>query len=100
MRRCSGAPSPPEIDAAPQLAVIALTDAALETLVAALLAAHHELYDPERPYWLGRPAPSSNRARHVLTHVRRLAAAIERYRRALEREVIPKALPSHRIMKF
>ncbi len=77
-------PFPPRLERSPELAPLAILDAALSVSEAALLAEHADLYNGAID-----AAPSGSsvlRANAVITHARRLAAALAAYREALDRE--------------
>lgn len=76
-------PTPPELAENPELAVLALLDAALDLAVSALLALYPELADPERPYWIRRPSPDLDRAATLTRRAHALQDAIAAYRRTL-----------------
>ena len=69
-------PTVPDLAAAPELAVLAALVGLLDIVAAALLAAHPELADDERPYWIHTPDIVP-----VAAHILRRAAA--RYRLAV-----------------
>jgi hypothetical protein len=66
----------------PELAVLAALLAVLDVVYFAMLEAHPELADDERPYWIFTP-PVVPRAASVLRSVASLRRAVERYRLAL-----------------
>jgi hypothetical protein len=72
----------PELAAVPELAVLAALLAVLDVIDRALLAAHPELADHERPYWILTPAVVP-RAASVLRNADSLRRAVARYRLAL-----------------
>lgn len=76
-------PIPPALDRSPELAPLAILDAALATSESALLAACPELHMP--PEHAHRGA-TTRRANTVILQARRLAAAIAAYRDAIERD--------------
>jgi hypothetical protein len=82
-------PNPPELDQAPALGVLALVAAALDIAAMALLAAHPELADSERPAWLPS-SPALPAASAIVRLADRLRAAIGTYRRA----VLPPSSPT------
>lgn len=45
-------PTPEDLVDAPELAILAALERTLDLVVRALVSAHPELADPERPYWL------------------------------------------------
>jgi hypothetical protein len=75
-------PTPPEIDHAPELALLAVLDHALDILAAAVVAAHPNLTDDE-PFYRQLHRPEVKAADVILTHARRLRVALGRYRRAI-----------------
>lgn len=77
-------PTPDDLDRAPELAILAALDHTLELATAALVCAHPELCDPERPYWLGSPTRSLTLAKTLVRRTHGLKRAIRAYRRALE----------------
>lgn len=73
-------PTPPELAQAPELALVAVLEYVLEITVRALLAAHPQLCDDERPYWIPQP-PSSVIAEAIVSTVDALQRALDDYRR-------------------
>ncbi len=81
-------PTPPQLEQAPQLAVLVALDSTLEVASFAVQIAHPEITDdPECPYWVARPDELA--AERLLTLIERLRTVIARYRKALP--VIPPA---------
>ena len=80
-------PTPPTLDRAPELAVIAALDATLKASVFAMISAHPPLRDPDCS--VGNDADLV--ASVFLTLADQLGEAISAYHRAIEREhnVIP-----------
>jgi hypothetical protein len=76
-------PTPPDLAENPELAVLALLDAALDLTVSALLALYPELADPERPYWIDAPSAARDRAATIASRAHSLREALARYRRIL-----------------
>ena len=77
-------PIPPRLERSPELAALAILEAALTASEAALLASHAELYNGVLD---GVPRGASVlRANTVIIHARRLAAALATYRDSLDRE--------------
>lgn len=75
-------PIPPLLERSPELAALAILDAALSASEAALLASYAELYNGALD---GLPRGSAVlRANTVIIHARRLAAALASYRDSLE----------------
>ena len=85
-------PTPPQLEHAPQLAVLVALDCTLEVAACAVQVAHPEIDDdPECPYWVARPDRLV--AEKLLTLIDRLRIAIARYREALPEA--PPAEPLH-----
>ena len=76
-------PTPPDLAESPELAVLALLDAALELAVSALLALYPEIADPERPYWIDAPSAARDRAATITSRAYSLRDALARYRQIL-----------------
>lgn len=77
-------PIPPLLERSPELAALAILEAALTASEAALLAAYAELYNGALE---GIPRGASVlRANAVIIHARRLAAALATYRDSLDRD--------------
>lgn len=89
-------PTPPDLAQSPELAVLALLDAALDLTVSALLALYPELTDPERPYWIDAPPAARDRAQTIATRTHSLRDAIARYRRILPPATDDLPEPDHR----
>lgn len=88
-------PLPPMLERSPELAALAILEAALTASEAALLAAYAELYNGAVD---GIPRGSSVlRANAVIIHARRLAAALATYRDSLDREALREGRARHRI---
>ena len=77
-------PTLDDLDRAPELAILAALDHTLELATAALVCAHPELCDPERPYWISSPTRSLTLAKTLVRRAHGLQRAIRSYRRALE----------------
>ena len=77
------APTPVEIDASPEFAILASLNCALEMTDSALVAAHRELCDDERRK---RLSPSAACAAKILQATNLLRASIGKYRAAVEQE--------------
>ena len=78
-------PIPPFLERSPELAPLAILDAALSASEAALLAEHADLYNGATD---DAPRGSSVlRANAIIVLARRLAAALVAYRDALDRDV-------------
>lgn len=76
--------TPDDLDCAPELAILAALHHTLTLTATALVFAHPELCDPERPYWLGSPTRSLTLAKTLVRRTHGLQRAIRAYRRALE----------------
>jgi hypothetical protein len=88
-------PSPPLLERSPELAALAILEAALTASEAALLAAYAELYNGAIE---GIPRGASVlRANAVIIHARRLAAALATYRDSLDRDALREERVRHRI---
>lgn len=75
-------PTLPALTAAPELAVLAALVALLDFVTDALYAAHPELADDERPYWIPTPA-AVPLADNLLRRAAGLHRAVARYRLAV-----------------
>jgi hypothetical protein len=75
-------PVPTELDEAPALAVLAVMAAGLDVAVMALMAAHPDLADVDRPYWLPR-SPAVAPANVIVRLADRMREAIGNYRRTV-----------------
>lgn len=88
-------PLPPMLERSPELAALAILEAALTASEAALLAAYAELYNGALE---GIPRGASVlRANAVIIHARRLAAALATYRDSLDRDALREERVRHRI---
>lgn len=77
-------PIPPLLESSPELAPLAILDAALSASEAALLASYAELYNGVLD---GIPRGSAVlRARTIIAQARRLSVALAAYRDALDRD--------------
>lgn len=87
-------PLPPMLERSPELAALAILEAALTASEAALLAAYAELYNGALE---GIPRGASVlRANSVIIHARRLAAALATYRDSLDRDALREERVRHR----
>lgn len=77
---------PKDLARDPELAAIEILDAVLDATTRALLAAHPELADDERPYWLTPPTPSCHAARSIVDRAARLRDRLADYRSAVADE--------------
>ena len=76
-------PTPAELDEAPELAILAALDGTLAIALRALVAAHPQLGDSECPAWVRRASAASDAADRILHASKRLANALDAYRRAV-----------------
>jgi len=73
--------SPAALAAAPELAFFDALDALLDVTFCALVAADPALDDPERPYWLRDPLPSTHQpAARITMLMDELRRQMDRYR--------------------
>jgi len=72
-------PSPSDIADDPELAILAALQHTLELTTRALLAAHPELTDDERPAWIPSP-PTASVADLIITLANTLSCALQHYR--------------------
>jgi hypothetical protein len=79
-------PPPPVFERSPELASLAILDATLAVTETALLASFGAGYDGS--FDDARRGSPVLRANAIITHARRLAAAIAAYRDALDREAL------------
>jgi predicted TPR repeat methyltransferase len=83
------------LERTPELAALAILEAALTASEAALLASYAELYNGALE---GIPRGASVlRANTVIIHARRLAAALATYRDSLDRDALREQRALHRI---
>lgn len=82
MKRGDWQPTPPEIDRAPEVALLAVLDHALDVVATAIVAAHPNLLDDE-PFYRHLDRPELKAADAILTRARRLRDALHRYRRVI-----------------
>ena len=73
-----------QLESAPEIAILAVLDAAAGTAVLALGAVYPELHDIPDPDDIN--AATTREALSVIEHARALGVALERYRRVLLRE--------------
>lgn len=84
-------PTPPQLEQAPELAVLVALDSTLEVAACAVQVVHPEIDDdPECPYWAAPPDRLA--AENLLVLIDRLRTALARYREAL-----PEAPPAEPI---
>lgn len=85
--------APHELEQAPELALLAVLDRALDIAAYAVLVAHPELSESEpRPYWCP-PELDTHRAETLLRLADRLRRALSLYRIAVLRTLPPKQPP-------
>lgn len=82
MKRDHWQPTPPEIGRAPEVALLAVLDHALDVAAAAIVAAHPNILDDE-PFYRRLDRPEMKAADQILTRARRLRDALDRYRCAI-----------------
>ncbi len=79
--------SPASLAAAPELGLFFALDAVLDATYCALLAADPALDDPERPYWLREPLPTTHQcACRITMLMAELRRQMDRYRALLRTE--------------
>ncbi len=93
MTHAAMTPNPAEICSAPELATLAILEYVLDVATRALVATYPELDDPERPYWLAQPPPSSHIADAVVVTLDELRERLHAYREAIAAELAPKDPP-------
>jgi hypothetical protein len=79
-------PIPPALEHSPELASLAILDTTLVVSETALLASYPELF--HGAYDDAKRGSSVLRANTIITHARRLAAAIAAFREAVDREAL------------
>jgi hypothetical protein len=83
-RKIDRTPTPDDLAHAPELAILAALDQTLDLVVRALLCAHPELADPERPYWLREVSPGATAAETLVDQTADIKQALIAYREAVE----------------
>jgi hypothetical protein len=83
MRSPAPPPTPSELDDAPELAILAALDHALDLALRALVSAHPQLGDPDCPSWAQDSSPAPLAADRIVVACVHLAHALEAYRRAV-----------------
>lgn len=86
MRPSEPLPTPPELDQAPELALISVLEITLEMTVRALVAAHPQLCDHQRPYWIPQ-TPSSTIAETIVSRVDSLKQSLHHYQHHINMEM-------------
>ncbi len=79
-------PSPPQIDAAPELAMIYLLETNLEMLGRTLVASHPQLCNPECPDWV-KQASSLPSTKIIVSLSNRLLKVLNRYQKEIISEL-------------
>jgi hypothetical protein len=80
-------PSPEDLCRDPELAILALLDAAIALSLSALVATHPIIVDHERPYWIEPKPLHSDHFAQTLVHIAdQLRYAIAKYRLAINAE--------------
>ncbi len=85
-RKIDRTPTPDDLAHAPELAILAALECTLELVVRALVCAHPELADPERPYWLRQASPVATAAETLVDETADMKQALIAYREAVETE--------------
>jgi hypothetical protein len=83
-RKIGRTPTPDDPVDAPELAILAALESVLELVARALVCAHPELADPERPYWLRQASCVTAAAETVIQLSAEMKQVIIEYREALE----------------
>jgi hypothetical protein len=84
VRKTDRMPTPDNLVEAPELAILAALESTLELVVRALICAHPELADPERPYWLRHASRMATAAENVVDQSADMKQALIAYREAVE----------------
>ena len=77
-------PTPDDLVDAPELAILAALESTLELVVRALVCAHPELADPERPFWLRRQSRTTIAAETLADQAADMKQAVTDYCEAIE----------------
>ena len=83
-RKIDRTPTPDDLAHAPELAILAALECTLELVVRALVCAHPELADPERPYWLRQASRMTTAAETVVDQSVDMKQALIAYREVIE----------------
>ncbi len=83
-RKIDQTPTPDDLVDAPELAILAALDRTLDLVVRALVCAHPELADPERPYWLRQASRMPSAAETLVDQSAEMKQALVVYREAVE----------------
>jgi hypothetical protein len=79
-------PTPRDLLATPQLAILSVLETTLEMVICSLLAEHLDIFDDEKPYWV-RADLSSAMAEEILSDIQSLRTSMEGYRFMLAAEM-------------
>ena len=71
-------PTPEDLYAAPQLAILSVLEITLEMVTCTLLAHHQDIFDYEKPYWI-RADLSSAMAEEILNDISSLRISLKGY---------------------
>ena len=83
-RKIDRTPTPDDLVDAPELAILGALESTLELVVRALVCAHPELADPERPYWLRQESRTTIAAETLVDQTAGMKQAIIAYRESVE----------------
>ncbi len=83
-RKIDRTPTPDDLVDAPELAILAALDRTLDLVVRALVCAHPELADLERPYWLLQASRMATAAVNVVVQAVGMTQALIAYREVIE----------------
>ncbi len=83
-RKSDRMPTPDDLVDAPELAILAALDRTLDLAVRALVCAHPELADPERPYWLRHASRLTTAANTLADQTADMKQALTDYCEAVE----------------
>jgi hypothetical protein len=85
-RKIDRTPTPDDLAHAPELAILAALDRTLDLVVRALVCAHPEIADSERPYWLRQASPVVTAAETLVEQTADIKQTLIAYREAVEVE--------------
>ena len=83
-RKTDPMPTPDDLAHAPELAILAALESTLDLVVRALVCAHPELADPERPYWLRQASRVTAAAETVVDQSADMKQVLIAYREVIE----------------
>jgi hypothetical protein len=83
-RKIDRMPTPDDLVDAPELAILAALDRTLDLAVRALVCAHPELAEPQRPYWLLQASRMATAAETLVDQTDKMKQALIVYREAVE----------------